>query len=149
MKIVVTFCCSDTCMAHKLYSGFAMQNTFMWTVVFINELSKVLQSHSFLNAILLASLSIFAHLPTLRSNIFSTRALLAFWVVPDWFSIFSSQIGYLNSKLVLKWDSPFKGIIRVLKLQGIDLFYYLLELRKLANSNDVHKSFVGALFWKK
>ena len=40
----------------------------------------------------------------------------------------------------------FKGIIRVSKLQGIDLFYYLLDLRELANSNDVHKSLVGALF---
>ena len=40
----------------------------------------------------------------------------------------------------------FKGIIRVSKLQGIDLFYYLLDLRELANSNDMHKSLVGALF---
>ena len=42
-----------------------------------------------------------------------------------------------------------KGIIRVSKLQGIDLFYYLLDLRELANSNDMHESLVGALFWKK
>ena len=42
-----------------------------------------------------------------------------------------------------------KGIIRVSKLQGIDLFYYLLDLRQLANSNDVHISLAGALFWKK
>ena len=42
-----------------------------------------------------------------------------------------------------------KGIIRVSKLQGIDLFYYLLDLRELTNSNDMHKSLVGALFWKK
>ena len=39
-----------------------------------------------------------------------------------------------------------KGIIRVSKLQGIDLFYYLLDLRERTNSNDVHKSLVGALF---
>ena len=39
-----------------------------------------------------------------------------------------------------------KGIIRVSELQGIDLFYYLLDLRELANSNDVHESLVGALF---
>ena len=39
-----------------------------------------------------------------------------------------------------------KGIIRVSKLQGIDLFYYLLDLRELANSNDMHQSLVGALF---
>ena len=38
-----------------------------------------------------------------------------------------------------------KGIIRVSKLQGIDLFYYLLDLRELADS-DMHKSLVGALF---
>ena len=39
-----------------------------------------------------------------------------------------------------------KGIIRVQKLQGIDLFYYLLDLRELADANDVHKRLVGALF---
>ena len=39
-----------------------------------------------------------------------------------------------------------KGIIRVSKLQGIDLFYYLLDLREFSNSNDMHKSLVGALF---
>ena len=42
-----------------------------------------------------------------------------------------------------------KGIIRVSKWQGIDLFYYLLDLRELANSNDMHKSLVDALFGKK
>ena len=42
-----------------------------------------------------------------------------------------------------------KGIIRVSKLQGIDSFYYLLDLPELANSNEVHKSLVRALFWKK
>ena len=40
----------------------------------------------------------------------------------------------------------FKGIIRVSKLQGIDLFYYLLDLQEFSNSNDMHKSLVGALF---
>ena len=40
----------------------------------------------------------------------------------------------------------FKGIIRAWKLQGIDSFYYLLDLRELADANDVHKRLVGALF---
>ena len=40
----------------------------------------------------------------------------------------------------------FKGIIRVSKLQGIDLIYYLLDLREFSNSIDVHKSLVCALF---
>ena len=31
-------------------------------------------------------------------------------------------------------------IIMVSKLQGIDLFYYLLDLREFSNSNDMHKS---------
>ena len=57
-------------MAHKSYSGFAIQNTFMSTVVPINEVSEVLQRLSFLSAILLMSLSIFEQQPTLRSNIF-------------------------------------------------------------------------------
>ena len=70
-------------MAHELYSDFAIQNTFMSTVVLVNEVSEVLQRHYPLSAILLTSLSIFAQLPTSRSNIFSTKALLAFWVIPD------------------------------------------------------------------
>ena len=39
---------------------------------------------------------------------FLTKALLAFWVIPNWFSKFCSQNGYLNSKLVLRWDGHFK-----------------------------------------
>ena len=69
-------------MAHELYSDFAIQNTFMSTVL-VNEVSEVLQRHYPLSAILLTSLSIFAQLPTSRSNIFSTKALLAFWVIPN------------------------------------------------------------------
>ena len=99
----------DTFMAHELYSGFAIQNTSMSTVVLINEVSEVLQRHYLPSAIPLTSLSIFAQLPTLRSNIFSTEALLAFWVIPYWFYKFCRQNGYLNSKLMLRWDSPFKS----------------------------------------
>ena len=51
-------------MAHNLYSGFAVQNTFTSTAVPINELSEVLQRHYLLSAILLTSLSIFAQLTT-------------------------------------------------------------------------------------
>ena len=47
-------------MAHELYSDFAIQNTFMSTVVLVNEVSEVLQRHYPLSAILLTSLSIFA-----------------------------------------------------------------------------------------
>ena len=50
------------------------------------------------------SILIFAQLQTLRSNIFSTKALLVFWVIPNWFSKFSNQLGYLNSKIMLRWD---------------------------------------------
>ena len=70
----------------QLYSGFAIQNTFMSTVVLINEVSEVLQRHYLLSAILLTYLSIFAQLPNLISNIFSTKILLAFWVIPKFFS---------------------------------------------------------------
>ena len=56
-------------MAHN-FSGFAVQNTFISTVVFINAVSEVLQRHYLLIAILLMSLSIFAQVPTLISNIF-------------------------------------------------------------------------------
>ena len=57
-------------MARHIYSGFAIQNNFMSTVVLINEVTEVVQRHYLLSAILLTSLSIFAQLPTLRSNIF-------------------------------------------------------------------------------
>ena len=77
--------------------------TYQWS----NE--EVLQRHYLLSAILLTSLSIFAQLPTLRSNTFSTKTLLAFWVIPNWFSKFCRQNGYLNSKLMLRWDSPFNA----------------------------------------
>ena len=39
---------------------------------------------------------------------FLTEALLALWVIPNWFSRFCSQNGYLNSKLMLRWDGHFK-----------------------------------------
>ena len=105
LKTVIKLCCSDTFMAHELHSDFAIQNTFMSTVVLVNEVSEVLQRHYPLSAILLTSLSIFAQLPTSRSNIFS---MLACWVlIPNWFSKFCRKNGYLNSKLVLRWDSHF------------------------------------------
>ena len=56
---------------------------------------------------------------------------------------------WAESRADLSRVTRVKGIIRVSKLQGIDLFYCLLDLRELANSNDMHKSLVGALFWKK
>ena len=46
-------------MVHELYSDFPIQNTFMSTVVLVNEVSEVLQRHYPLSAILLTSLSIF------------------------------------------------------------------------------------------
>ena len=88
-------------MAHELYGEFPIQNTFISTVVLVNEVSEVLQRHYPLSAILLTSLSIFAQLPTSRSNIFSMTALLAFLVTPNWFSKFCRQNGYLNSELML------------------------------------------------
>ena len=57
-------------MEHNLYSGFAIQNTFMSTVVLINEVREILQRHSPVSAILLTTLSIFSQPPTLISNIF-------------------------------------------------------------------------------
>ena len=57
-------------MAHNLYSGFVIQNTFTSTVVLVNEVSEVLQRHYLLSAILLTSLSLFAQLPTLISIFF-------------------------------------------------------------------------------
>ena len=46
---------------------------------------------------------------------FLTKALLAFWVIPNWFSMFCSQNGYLNSKLMLRWDSHFNELTEALK----------------------------------
>ena len=54
---------------------------------------------------------------------------------------------FLQSDMPKKTTS-LKGLslIRVSKLQGIDLFSYVLDLRELVNSNDMNKSLVGALF---
>ena len=57
-------------MAHELYSDFPIQNTFMSTVVLVNEVSEVLQRYYPLSAILLTSLSIFAQLKTIGDQIF-------------------------------------------------------------------------------
>ena len=57
-------------MAHELYSDFPIRNTFMSTVVLVNEVSEVLQRHYPLSDILLTSIPIFAQPPTTRSNIF-------------------------------------------------------------------------------
>ena len=42
-------------MAHNLYSGFANQDTFMSTVLLINEVSEALQRRYLLSAILVNS----------------------------------------------------------------------------------------------
>ena len=68
-------------MAHKLYSGFAIQNTFMSTAI----IGRVVLQRplSPMSTILLTSLSIFAQLPTFEMKYFLTKALLAFWVIPN------------------------------------------------------------------
>ena len=38
-----------------------------------------------------------------------TMSLSVFWLIPDWFSMTSSELGYLNSKLMLRWDSHFNS----------------------------------------
>ena len=38
---------------------------------------------------------------------FLTKVLLSFWVIPNWFYRFCSQNGYLNSKLMLRWNGHF------------------------------------------
>ena len=71
-------------MANKLCSGFAIENIFMSTVVFINEVSEVLQRHNFLSVIIQTSLSIFfCTTADFEIKSFSTKALLVFWVIPN------------------------------------------------------------------
>ena len=52
-------------MAHNLYSGFAIQNTFMSTVVLVNEVSEVLQRHYLQSAIqsINQSINVLGNLP--------------------------------------------------------------------------------------
>ena len=50
-----------------------------------------------------------AQLQTLRSNISLTRSLSVFRLDSNWFSLTSSKLGYLNSKLMLRWDSHFNA----------------------------------------
>ena len=54
-------------MAHNLYSGFDVQNTFMSTAI----IGRMVMQRHYLSAILLTPLSIFAQLPTLRSHFFN------------------------------------------------------------------------------
>ena len=53
-----------------------------------------------------------------------------------------SVVYYIVVVTILKRLSRFRNC----KDEGIDLFYYLLDLRELADANDVHKHLVGALF---
>ena len=68
-------------MAHNLYNGFAIQNTFMSTVILINEVSEVLQRHYLAHSanVLLD----FCTTADFEIKYFSTKALLAFWVIPN------------------------------------------------------------------
>ena len=51
---------------------------------------------------------------------FSTKALLAFWAIPNWFSKFCRQNGYLNSKPMLRWDSHLKlGLTNCRSMVGV------------------------------
>ena len=72
-------------MAHELYSDFPIQNTFMSTVVPVHEVSEVLQRHYPLSAILLTSGVPLDFCTTADFEIkyFSTKALLAFCVIPN------------------------------------------------------------------
>ena len=105
---VITFCFSDTFMAHNLYSGFAIQNTFMSTVVLF-QWSKWSIATSLSPKCYSANVPLdFCSTADFEIKYFSTKTLLAFWVIPNWFSKFCRQNGYLNSKLMLRWDSHFK-----------------------------------------
>ena len=95
-------------MAHNLYSGFAIQNTFMSTPI-IGRM--VLQRHYPLSAILLTSLSIFCTTADFEMNYFSNEGTAGVWGIPNRFFRFCSQNGYLNSKLMLRWDGHFKGSV--------------------------------------
>ena len=108
LKTVITLCSSDTFMAHELYSDFPIQNTFMSTVVLVNEVSWGIAtslSHKCYSANVPLD---FCTTADFDIKYFSTKALLAFRVIPNWFSTFCRQNGYLNSKLMLRRDSHFK-----------------------------------------
>ena len=71
-------------MAHNLYSGFAIQNTFMSTVDMINEVSEVL--HTSLSPKCYSGNVPLDFCTTADFEIkyfFSTKTLLAFWVIPN------------------------------------------------------------------
>ena len=52
-----------------------------------------------------------------ETKYFLTKVLLAFWVIPNWFSRVCSQNGYLNSKIMLRWDGHFKHVQNSVKTQ--------------------------------
>ena len=70
-------------MAHNLRSVFPIQNTFMSTVVFINEVSEVLQT-SLSPKWYSANVALnFCTTPDFEIKYFSRKTLLAFWVIPN------------------------------------------------------------------
>ena len=96
-------------------------NTILFTIQTFNEHSRMaklsqpyLRGHMRWNV---TSLQIqlgligtynFGRLSTLKSNILSTRKLRVLWPILWHISLTSTELGYLNSNLMLSWVSPFK-----------------------------------------
>ena len=98
------------CFAVLVWRCFAIQNTFMSTVVLINEVSEVLQRHKLLSAILLTS-SRFLQNCRFWYHIFfneDTAGVLGNRYITDFLS-FAAKLAISTQKLMLRWDSPFKG----------------------------------------
>ena len=105
LKTVITFCFSNTFMAHNLY--------LQW-FCYSKHLHVNRNYRPNFTATSLSPKCCSANVPLdfctntdFEMKYFLTKALLAFWVIPNWFSRVCSQNGYINSKLMLRWDGHF------------------------------------------
>ena len=106
LNTVITFCFSDTFMAHNLCSGFAIQKHLHVNRNYRPNGTATSLSPKCYSANVPLD---FCTTADFEMKYFLMKALLAFWVIPNWFSRFCSQNGYLNSKLMLRWDGHFKS----------------------------------------
>ena len=94
-------------MAHNIHSGFAIQNTFMSTAIIGRMVPQRYYPPS-------ANYSANVPLDFCTTADFEMKYLFnegtagVLGNLPNWFSRFCSQNGYLNSKLMLRWDGHFK-----------------------------------------
>ena len=99
------FCFSDTFMAHNIHIQWFCYSKYLHVNRNHrpNGTATSLSPKCYSGNVLL----VFCATADFEMKYFLTKALVAFWLIPNWFSRFCSQNGYLNSKLIYRWDGHF------------------------------------------